>query len=492
MLNYDNPLIKERLEKLKQIKDLEIDPYPYSFNRSNNSKELQDKFGNIKPEEVTKKIASVAGRIMLMRNMGKVTFIHLEDLTGRIQVYLRESDLKEKYKLVKRLDLGDFIGVSGKIFKTKMGELSIWSDHLEILAKSIRPLPDKHAGLQDKEIRYRQRYVDLAVNKEVREVFIKRSKIISAVREFLDSKGFLEVEIPTLQSIYGGAAARPFTTHLNAWNMQMFLSISPELYLKRLIVGGLERVYTITKNFRNEGVDKTHNPEFTSMEFYCSYIDYNELMTLTEQCFEFVAKKVLGTTKINYQGKQIDLKGPWERLTMYDAIKKYGNIEIKKLSDVEIKDLLNKFKIEIPGLFNRGLAIAEIFEAVAEEHLIQPVHIIDHPKETSPLCKLKRGDKELIERVESYINGWELTNGYSELTDPKKQYEEFKSQEERGRGGDEEAQKMDEDYVKALEFGLPPTGGLGIGIDRMVMLLTNQPTIKDVILFPTMKPEEEF
>ncbi len=490
MLKYDNPLIKERLEKLKQLRDLGIDPYPYSFNQTDHAEDIHSKFSNIKKEEVTNKKTSVAGRIMLMRNMGKVTFLHLEDISGRIQVYLRKDDLKDNYKLVKKLDLGDWLGVTGKVFRTKMGEISVWAENVELLTKTIRPLPDKHKGLQDKEVRYRQRYVDLAVNKEVREVFIKRAKIISAVREFLDSKKFIEVEIPTLQSVYGGANARPFTTHLNAWDMEMFLSISPELYLKRLVVGGLERVYTICKNFRNEGVDKTHNPEFTMLEFYCAYIDYNEIINLTEQLYEFVAKKVLGTTKITYQGKKIDLKGPWERLTMLDAIKKYGKFDIEPMSDDEIKGLLKKYNIELEGGFNRGIAISEIFEAVAEEHLIQPVHIIDHPKETTPLCKLKRGKPELIERVEPYINASEIGNGYSELNDSKKQFEEFKFQEERGRGGDEEAHKMDEDYVRSLEFGLPPCGGMGIGIDRMVMLLTDQPTIKDVILFPTMRPEE--
>jgi len=359
-----------------------------------------------------------------------------------------------------------------------------------LLSKSLHPLPEKFHGLQDSEIRYRQRYVDLIANQEVKNIFLARSKIISAMREFLDKKGFTEVEIPTLQHIYGGANAKPFKTHINAWNLDLYLSISPELYLKKLIVGGYEKVYTITKNFRNEGVDKTHNPEFTGMECYWSGADYNDMMSLTEDIYEYIAMKVLGTTDLEYQGTKISLKKPWKRMTMYEALIHYAKIDVEKLSDNEIYDLLDQNNIEYKmDLTSRGLAIALLFEELCEKNLIQPVFITDHPKETSPLCKLKRGNPDLIERFEPYINTWEMGNAYSELTDPILQRKLFEEQAERGRGGDEEAQQMDEDFLRSIEYGLPPTGGLGLGVDRMVMILTNAISIREVIFFPTMKPE---
>ncbi len=475
-----NPLIQQRLQKLSSLKQIGYE-FPYSFKQENHAAELLKKY------KKDQKVA-VAGRIMLLRNMGKIAFSHVQDVTGQIQVYFKEDDLKN-YKILKHIEIGDWVGVKGFMFKTKTGEITVHAKSFELLTKTVRPLAEKWHGLKDKEARYRQRYVDLAVNKEVKEVFMKRTKIIASIREFLDSQGFIEVEIPYLQPVYGGANARPFKTHINAWNMDLFLSISPELYLKRLIVGGLEKVYTIGKCFRNEGADKTHNPEFTSLEFYGAYMDYNDMMDLTERLWEHVAKKVLGTTKFKYQGKTFDVKRPWKRITMYDALKKYAALDIKNLSDEDLKKLLSQKKIEIPSGFNRGLAITALFEELVEDKLVGPVHIIDHPKETSPLCRAKRGNPELIERVEPYINGWELGNGYSELNDSFLQEKFFKEQEKRAKGGDEEAQKMDEDYVKALEFGMPPTGGMGIGIDRMVMLLTDSESIRDVILFPTMKPE---
>lgn len=488
----ENSLVEQRLNKLNEIKKLKINPYPYSFPRTDSAKDLQERYKHLKEEDQTKDESWVCGRIMLLRRMGKAAFVTLEDYSGQIQIYFREDAIgKPEYDLFKKVEVGDFIGVQGIIFKTKKGELTVNTKSFSLLCKATNPLPEKWHGLKDTELRYRQRYLDLIVNRDVKDVFLKRSKIIQAIREYLDNLGFIEVEIPTLQPIYGGGNAKPFKTHINAWDLDLYLSISPELYLKRLVVGGLEKVYTICKNFRNEGIDKTHNPEFTMLEFYCAYIDYNELMKIYENLWEHVAKKVLGTTEIIYQEKKISLKAPWPKLTMKDAIKKYAKVDVNEYDDDNLSDYLEENRIELPVPFNRGLAIASIFESKVEEHLIQPVHIIDHPKETTPLCKEHRQDKSLIERDEPYINGWETGNGYSELNDPSLQKSLFEEQVELGRGGNEEAHPMDEDYINALEYGLPPTAGIGLGIDRMVMLLTNQLTIRDVILFPTMKPENK-
>lgn len=484
-----NKLIQERLDKLIRLKHLGVDPYPYSYKNYVFSKLLLDKYCNLNEGEATKDVYSVMGRIMTQRDMGKAAFAHIQDQEGQIQIYFREDELKN-YEVFKLIDIGDIIGVKGIVFKTKKGEITIHAQEFTLLSKSLRPLPEKFHGLQDSEIRYRQRYVDLIANQNVKKIFLTRSKIISAVREYLDQRGFTEVEIPYLQPIYGGANAKPFKTHINAWNIDLYLSISPELYLKRLIVGGYEKVYTIGKCFRNEGVDKTHNPEFTSMECYWSGADYNDMMQLTEDLYEHVAMKVLGTTEIEYQGTKISLKKPWKRMTMYQALKEFANIDIEKLSDDEIYDLLDKNSIEYNlALTPRGLAIALLFEELCEKNLVQPIFITDHPKETSPLCKLKRGNSDLIERFEPYINCWEIGNAYSELTDPIMQRKLFEEQAERGRGGDEEAQQMDEDFLRSVEYGLPPTGGLGLGMDRMIMLLTDAPSIREVIFFPTMKPE---
>jgi lysyl-tRNA synthetase, class II len=487
-MEEENQLIKQRIEKLEELKKI-VNPYPYSYDVNSKSSEILEKYSKLQKEEKTEDEVKVAGRIMSMRKMGKIAFANLGDQEGKVQLFFSKQD-SENFEILKHLDLGDILGIKGKIFKTKTGEITINVKEFEVLCKSLRPLPEKWHGLKDTEIRYRQRYVDLIVNPEVKEVFIKRSKIISGVREFLNEKDFIEVEIPTLQPVYGGANARPFKTHINAWDLDMFLSISPELYLKRLTVGGLEKVYTICKNFRNEGVDKTHNPEFTMMECYQAYVDYNEMMKITEEMFEFIAKKVLGKTKVDYQGTEIDFKVPWERLTMKESIKKHANVDVDKLSDDELKDLLRTHNIETREDVTRGLAIALLFEELVEDKLIQPVHITDHPKETTMLCKEKRGDKELIERFESFAFGFELCNAYSELNDSIKQTELLKEQVEKGRGGDEEAHPMDEDFVRALEYGMPPTGGLGIGIDRMVMFFTDSKTIRDVIAFPTMRPEK--
>src|SRR3989338_7322558 len=492
MTNPENQLIDQRLQKLEEIRKLGIEPYPYSYKTNTTAKEIKEKFSKLKNEEKTKAKVSLSGRLMTIRRMGKASFAHLQDHTDKVQFYIREDEVgNSEYEIFKKLDMGDIIGIEGIIFKTKTGEVSIWIKKLTFLSKCLRPLPEKWHGLKDVEARYRQRYLDLIANPEVKEIFIKRSKIVSAVREFLEMKGYIEVDIPTLQPQYGGANAKPFKTHINAWNIDLYLSISPELYLKKLIVGGFDKVFTICKNFRNEGVDKTHNPEFTMMECYAINEDYNYLLELIEDLYIYAAEKVLGTTKITYQGQKIDLKKPWKRLTMYESLKQYANLDVSKMSDKELIKQANSHGVQIEKNTPRGLIIEALFGELVEKHLIQPTHLIDHPKETTPLCKVKRGDECLIERVEPYINGWEIGNGYSELNDPKIQYELFKEQEERGRAGNEEFHPMDEDYVKALETGLPPTAGVGLGIDRMVMLLTDSTTIRDVILFPTMRPENK-
>lgn len=484
-----NWLVKERIRKLGELREKGIEPFAYSYERSSLAAEVNSKFAKLKKEEKTQSKANVAGRITGLRRMGKATFMHLQDETGKVQLYFKQDKLKD-YKLLKKLDMGDIIGAQGKIFKTKTGEVTIFVDKYELLSKSLRPLPEKWHGLKDDEIRFRQRYLDLIVNPEVKEVFLKRAKIYQTIREFLDKKGFMEVQIPILQTQYGGANARPFVTKINAWDMQMYLRIAYELHLKRLLVGGLEKVYALSSCFRNEGVDKTHNPEFAMMEIQWAYKDYHAAMTLTEELWEHVAKKVLGTTVIQYDGKKIDLKAPWKRMTVKQALKKFADIDVDKLSDAKLLALLKKHKIEHEANISRGVMILHLFEELCEHKLINPVHIIDHPKESAPLAKLHRKDPELIERVEPFINGWEVGNCYSELTDPILQKELLEEQVKRGRGGDEEAHPMDEDYIRALEQGLPPNTGIGIGIDRMIMLLTGADSIREVILFPIMKPEE--
>lgn len=491
-MDEDNRLIKERIEKVYRLQEKGINPYPYSFKVDSVASEIQEKYSHLTAAESTRHNVKAAGRIMTLRLMGNATFANLQDHTGKVQVYLSKNDV-ENYELVKSklIELGDFIGVEGNVFKTKAGEVTIHVKKLELLTKTVRPLPDKFHGVTDTEIRYRQRYVDLIVNHDVKKVFELRSQIVNAVREFLTINGFIEAEIPLLQPIYGGANAKPFITHINAWDQKMFLSISPELYLKRLIAGGFDRVYYLGKNFRNEGVDKTHNPEFTMLEFYQAYIDYNDVMNLTESLYEYVCKKVLGATKVKYQGIEIDFKKPWARITMHDAIREYAAIDAEHMSDGALQDFIQKNKIDFHGEYNRGLVINAIFEHFCESKLIQPTFVMNHPKETTPLCKTLRGHPELIERFEPFVNGWEIANGYSELNDPIIQKRLFEEQVARGRGGDEEAHQMDEDYVRALEYGMPPTGGVGIGIDRMVMLLTDAATIRDVILFPTMRHENK-
>lgn len=487
-LNNENHLIAERIKKLNELKEKHT--LPYRFEKKHSNAQLQEKYSTLKPEEHTKDIAITAGRIMALRRIGKVTFLHLMDNDAKIQVYFNDAEYAN-YSDLKLLDVGDYIGVTGKIFKTKTGELTINVLDMDFLSKAIRPLPEKYHGIQDTEIKYRQRYLDLVMNDASKKRFVMRTKIIMAIKEFLDIKEFMEVETPVIQPIYGGAAARPFTTHYNDLNMKAYLRISLELYLKKLIVGGYEKVYEIGKVFRNESIDTTHNPEFTMLELYWAYADYTDIMNLVEDLYVYVALKILGTTKIIYQGKEIDLKKPWKRMTMTDALFEYAGIDVTKLSVDEIKQILDKHKIEHRKDMSKGLLINQLFKIV-EEQLIQPIFITDHPKETTPLCRLHRKNPELIERFEPYINGWEVGNAYSELNDPVRQRYLLEEQAKELRAGiDAEANPMDEDFCKAIDHGFPPTGGLGLGVDRMIMLFTDALSIRDVIFFPTMKPHEE-
>lgn len=485
-------ILKERLKKLEELKKKGINPYPYLYQKIDASV-LQEKYKTLEKDAQTKDVVAVAGRVMAVREMGKLSFATLMDGSGKIQIILREGDTpKETWDFFKKYtDSGDFIGVMGIVTRTKRGELSIIAREIVLLSKSLLPLPEKWHGLQDKEERYRKRYLDLIMNPEVKEVFVKRAKIIEAIREFLNAKGFLETDTPILQSLYGGANARPFQTHLHALNIPLYLRISDELYLKRLIVGGFEKVYEICRDFRNEGIDKTHNPEFTMIELYQAYADYNAMMDLCEEIWRYAAQKVLGTTLIEYQGVKIDLGKKWRRVSMLDLLKE-EKIDVEKMNDEQLLELAKKEKVKLQSE-SRGMVIAGLFEHFCEKDLIQPTFVLDYPEETTPLCKEKRdwkGKTNLVERFEPYIAGMEVGNAYSELNDPLKQKELFEKQEKELARGDTEAHPYDQDFVEALETGMPPTGGLGIGIDRMVMLFTHQPSIRDILFFPFMKPEK--
>jgi len=487
----EDELIKERIRKLKDLRLKGINPYPYKYEPLNHAADVSSKYQGLQNEESTEDKAKIAGRIFALRRMGRVTFMHVKDHTGKLQVYFQEDGLgKDTYKTLKLLDRGDFIGVEGSIFKTKTGEVTIKAEKFEVLTKSLRPLPEKWHGLKDTELRYRQRDVDLIINDDVKKVFELRSKIVLAIRNFFHSKNFMEVETPVLTPNYGGANARPFTTHHHDLDMPMYMRISLELYHKRLIVGGFDRVFEIGHVFRNEGVDTSHNPEFTLLECYQAYADYEDMMELVEDVYEHVAKTVIGTTKVEYQGKTIDFSKPWKKMTMVEAIKQYANVDVDKLSDRELFDLRTTFNLNIVGDVTRGKVIAELFDEVASPQLIQPTFILDHPIETTPLCKPCRHHPHLVERFEPFVNGWEIGNAYSELNDPVLQRKLLEDQAKELRRGDQEAHPMDEDFVRTIEVGMPPTGGLGLGIDRMVMLLTNSPSIRDVIFFPTMKDKE--
>ena len=481
-----NSLIKVRMDKLDSLCQENENPFlEVKYDRDTYTSDITDDF-----EKYDGKTVSLAGRLMSKRGMGKVSFCDLTDLKGRIQLYTQQSEIgDDEYTKYKKLDIGDIIGVEGYVFKTQRGEVSVRVQKYKLLSKSLRPLPEKFHGLTNTDIRYRQRYVDLIMNPEVKDTFIKRSKIINAIRRYLDTQGFMEVETPMLVSNAGGAAARPFNTHFNALNEDLKLRISLELYLKRLIVGGLERVYEIGRVFRNEGLDTRHNPEFTLMELYQAYTDYHGMMDLTENLYRYVAQEVLGTTKIVYKGTEMDLGKPFERITMVDAVKKYANVDFDEIKTTEeAKEVAKAHGVEFEDRHKKGDILALFFEEYAEEHLIQPTFVMDHPIEISPLTKKKPENPEYTERFEFFMNGWEMANAYSELNDPIDQRERFKAQEELLAQGDDEANTTDEDFLNALEIGMPPTGGIGFGIDRMCMLLTDSAAIRDVLLFPTMKP----
>ena len=482
-----NQLRKVRREKLAELQQSGKDPFVITkYDQTHHSQEIKDNF-----EELEGKTVSIAGRMMSKRVMGKASFCNVQDLKGNIQSYVaRDSVGEENYKEFKKLDVGDVIGIEGEVFRTKTGEISIHAAHVTLLSKSLQILPEKFHGLTNTDTRYRQRYVDLIMNPEVKDTFIKRSRIISSIRKYLDGEGFMEVETPMLVANAGGAAARPFETHFNALNEDLKLRISLELYLKRLIVGGLERVYEIGRVFRNEGLDTRHNPEFTLMELYQAYTDYNGMMDLTENLYRHVAQDVLGTTKIVYNGVEMDLGKPFERITMVDAVKKYAGVDWNEVETLEqARELAKEHNIEFEERHKKGDILNLFFEEYVEEHLVQPTFVMDHPVEISPLTKKKPENPDYVERFEFFMNGWEMANAYSELNDPIDQRERFKAQEEQLAQGDEEANTTDEDFLNALEIGMPPTGGIGFGIDRMCMLLTDSAAIRDVLLFPTMKSQ---
>ena len=479
-------VIKVRCEKLDALREAGIDPFVITTSdRDTLTETIKNNF-----EEYENKDVCVAGRLLSKRGKGKVSFMDLHDRSGKIQIFAKFDDLgEEEYSFLKKWDIGDIVEVKGFVFKTQMGEISVHAKEVRLLSKSLKPLPEKYHGLTNTDLRYRQRYVDLIMNPEVKDTFVKRSKIISSIRRYLDSQGFMEVETPMLVSNAGGASARPFETHFNALDEDLKLRISLELYLKRLIVGGLEKVYEIGRVFRNEGVDTRHNPEFTLMELYQAYTDYNGMMDLTENLYRHVAQEVLGTTKITYNGVKMDLGKPFERITMLDAVKKYAGVDFNEIhSDEEAKAVAKEKGVEFEDRHKKGDILNLFFEEFAEEHMIQPTFVMDHPIEISPLTKKKPDNPEYVERFEFFMNGWEMANAYSELNDPIDQRERFKAQEEQLAQGDEEANTTDEDFLNALEIGMPPTGGIGFGIDRMTMLLTDSAAIRDVLLFPTMKP----
>ena len=493
-------LVQDRLRKIERLRDRGIEPFAYAFERTHTAVDtlaLWESEGEQAPP------VRIAGRLVSLRKMGKSSFAHLADRTGRIQLYFRVNHLgAEQYELLEMLDLGDWVGVEGKLFRTRTGEVTVQASSFALLSKTVRPLPLSKeevdpesgerrvfSGFADREARYRQRYLDLAVNPEVREVFVLRARIVSAIRRFLDARGFLEVETPVLQPIYGGASARPFTTHHNALDIPLFLRIADELYLKRLLVGGLERVYEIGKDFRNEGMDRFHNPEFTMLEFYAAYLDYEGVMELTEELLRAVVREVRGQEQIVYDSRALDFQGEYRRVTMYEALAEFGGIEVPATSESELRNKVRALGVPGTESMGRGKLIDELFGTLVEPHLVQPTFVTDYPREMSPLAKPKRGDPGLTERFELIVAGKELVNAYSELNDPIDQRERFHAQARLRSAGDEEAQVVDEDYLRALEYGMPPTGGFGMGIDRLVMLLADQPSIRDVILFPTMRPE---
>ncbi|MGL6173486.1 MAG: lysine--tRNA ligase [Cellulosilyticaceae bacterium] len=484
-----NELIKVRYDKLKELQDKGKDPFKITkFDITAHSQEIINKFEEFEGEQV-----SIAGRIMAKRDMGKASFVHIQDGEGRVQSYVRKDELGEEvYAEFKKYDIGDIVGIKGVVFRTQKGEISVRANEVLLLTKSLKVLPEKYHGLKDTEVRYRQRYLDLIVNPEVKDTFIKRSMIIREMRNFLDSKGFLEVETPVLHSIAGGAAARPFITHHNALDIDMYMRIAPELKLKRLTVGGFEKVYEIGRVFRNEGMSIRHNPEFTIMELYQAYADYNDMMDITEALIRHVANAVIGTAVVEYNGVTIDLEKPFARISMVDAVKQYANVDFRAIETIEeARAIAKEHHIDVEARHGKGDILNLFFEHYVEEHLIQPTFLMEHPVEISPLSKRKPEDPDYTERFELFIGGREYANAFSELNDPIDQRGRFEHQEKLREAGDDEACEIDEDFLTALEYGLPPTGGLGMGVDRLVMLLTNSVSIRDVLLFPTMKPINE-
>ncbi len=487
-MEQESDLVRHRKEKLEKLKEKSVDPYPYTFNRTHLTSEIIEDFEELEGEGTQVRIA---GRVIALRPHGKTLFGHLKDGTGKIQIYVKQDEVgKEKFKLFDLFDIGDFLGVTGKVFKTRTGEITVRATDFCILSKSLRPLPEKWHGLQDKEIRYRQRYVDLIVNDEVKKIFLVRTGLIRALREFLDDLDFVEVETPTLQPLYGGAFARPFMTHHHALDIDLYLRIADELYLKRLIVGGFEKVYEICKVFRNEGMDRNHNPEFTMLELYQAYADYNYIMELYESLLNYAASKVLGSNEFEFQGNRIDLTPPWKRVPMMEAIKEHTGVDLTGKSEEEIRKAAEDLNVKEDLNRPMGKLIEAIFETQVQPELIQPTFITEYPVEMSPLAKYHREKEGLTERFELFMGGCEMGNAFSELNDPQDQRERFRQQAELAKRGDEEAQVLDEDFIRALEYGMPPTGGLGFGIDRLVMVLTDTPSIREVILFPQMRPEE--
>jgi lysyl-tRNA synthetase, class II len=493
-----NELMIRRREELEELRALGINPYPYGFERTALSAEIKSSFA----DEAPRRTVAVAGRIMSLRRMGKASFCHLEDPRGRIQVYLKKDDLGEIYDAFRLMDIGDILGAEGFVFRTRTGEISVHAEKFVLLSKSLRPLPipkekvDEQGNktvydpFSDKELRYRQRYVDLVVNPAVKDVFIKRAKIISTIRKIFDGKGLLEVETPVLQPQYGGAFARPFVTHHNALDVDLFLRIADELYLKRLIVGGFDGVYEISKDFRNEGMDRSHNPEFTMLEVYVPYRDYIWMMTLVEELIGAVAVALNASTVVTLGGKEIDFKAPWKRMTMFDAIKEFTGLSLRGKNEAELRSAAKQLHVDVAPSDGPGKIIDEIFSEKVEHHLIQPTFITDYPVEMSPLAKRHRSEEGLVERFEAICNGQEICNAFTELNDPLDQRARFEEQMRAKAKGEAEVQPLDEDFLRALEYGMPPTTGLGIGIDRITMLLTGQESIRDVILFPQMKPEK--